>query len=117
MRCWGASPQNGLGRATSVPTTVAGIPPLVALVRTTFDHCGPTASGELWCVTINLTGEQAGARRVALPFTLQTDPGSTSGGCGIATDRYLYCWGQRFLGDGRPASRSVDSVARVAWQR
>lgn len=117
MRCWGASPQNGLRHATSVPTTVAGMPPLVALVRTTLDHCGLTAGGELWCVVIGASGVEGGARRVALPFALRTEPGATNGACGIATDGYLYCWGQGFLGDGRPASQSDGSVARVAWQR
>ncbi|MBB6072448.1 hypothetical protein HKM21_23000 [Longimicrobium terrae] len=122
--CWGENGSGQLGTgdfdARAVPARVAGVPAALAASTGAAHACALTAAGEVYCWGDNSAGQlgdgttsgSASPVRVRRPAGVRFVSVTTGAvhGCGLATDRATYCWGDNSagqLGDGTLNGSSV----------
>ena len=110
LYCTGPAPDTTRPQAlTTTMAKVADVPDFVSIASGT-GRCALTAAGENYCwgggvlalgASSLTTAATAVRAEPALALSSVTSGASQYGvSCGIGTDQLLYCWGNRFTGDG-----------------
>jgi hypothetical protein len=111
LYCTGPTPDTARSPGLSTMTQITGLPDFSSLSSGT-GRCALTPAGETYCWGSGVLALGASTLATA-PTPVRSEPGValasvTSGAsgygvsCGIGTDQLLYCWGNRFVGDGLP---------------